>query len=161
MSKVVVSERHADAEWVHDNLYAYNLSKTGAARQEIRLEPNPAFRTFLFCRDEAGTDRVGGCVWRVRDEDRTIVVEFLWLAESARGLGGGSKLLEAVEAAACRLGCAAVELTTNTFQAPGFYQKHGYVETGRKPSPGQLCPDNIHYTFRKPVRISPQTLTPH
>ncbi len=35
------------------------------------------------------------------------------------------------EAEAVRRGCDRVAVSSFTFQAPGFYQRHGYVETGR------------------------------
>lgn len=56
----------------------------------------------------------------------TLEVEFLFVEEAYRKLGLGSKLLEHVEAEAARNGLKRVLLNTYSFQAPGFYEKHGY-----------------------------------
>jgi ribosomal protein S18 acetylase RimI-like enzyme len=61
------------------------------------------------------------------------VIGLLWVREESRKDGWGSKLLLAAEAEAVRRGCDRVTVSSFTFQAPGFYQRHGYVETGRQP----------------------------
>ena len=58
-------------------------------------------------------------------------VGMLWVREDARGDGWGSRLLEAAEREAIARGCRQMVLSSFTFQAPGFYRRHGYVETGR------------------------------
>ncbi|MEU8488847.1 GNAT family N-acetyltransferase [Streptomyces sp. NPDC048641] len=58
-------------------------------------------------------------------------IEMLWIHEQRRKDGWGSKILLAAEAEARRRGCDRACVSSFTFQAPGFYQRHGYVETGR------------------------------
>ncbi|MGA5435006.1 alpha/beta fold hydrolase [Streptomyces cellulosae] len=58
-------------------------------------------------------------------------IEMLWVRESDRKEGWGSRMLEAAEAEARRRGCNRMTVSSFTFQAPAFYQQHGYVETGR------------------------------
>ncbi|MEU2623824.1 GNAT family N-acetyltransferase [Streptomyces sp. NPDC007157] len=58
-------------------------------------------------------------------------IEMLWIREESRGDGWGSKLLLAAEEEARRRGCDRACVSSFTFQAPAFYQRHGYVETGR------------------------------
>ncbi|MEU9143952.1 GNAT family N-acetyltransferase [Streptomyces sp. NPDC048349] len=58
-------------------------------------------------------------------------IEMLWIRETSRGDGWGSKLLTAAEEEARQRGCDRACVSSFTFQAPGFYQRHGYVETGR------------------------------
>jgi GNAT superfamily N-acetyltransferase len=58
-------------------------------------------------------------------------IELLWVREGDREDGWGGRLLRAAEAEARRRGCDRVAVSSFTFQAPGFYERHGYVETGR------------------------------
>lgn len=91
-----------------------------------------------------GASEVGELSIKVTDENGELVggltawtwgglcnIELLWIREDSRGDGWGSKILQAAEAEALRRGCDRVTLSSYTFQAPGFYQRHGYVETGR------------------------------
>ena len=59
-----------------------------------------------------------------------LFVELLALGP-ARGAGLGRRVMMMAEAEARRLGCTGIWLDTFTFQAPGFYQKLGFVEAGR------------------------------
>ena len=57
-------------------------------------------------------------------------IHALWVAEDLRGLGLGTRILEAAEAAAIEDGCRAAILDTLSFQAPAFYEKRGYTLIG-------------------------------
>ncbi len=60
-------------------------------------------------------------------------LDLFHLPESLRGSGLGSQLLHAFEDEARRRGCAHAVLYTLSFQAPGFYEKHGWVRFGEIP----------------------------
>jgi GNAT superfamily N-acetyltransferase len=54
-----------------------------------------------------------------------------WVRGDRRGDGTGARLLDAFETEARARGCTHVFTTSFTFQAPGFYERHGYVELFR------------------------------
>ena len=56
-----------------------------------------------------------------------LFVEILFVPESDRGHGLGSRLLTTLEEAAQGQGCTEAWLIVYQFQAPGFYEKNGYV----------------------------------
>ncbi|MEK9524099.1 GNAT family N-acetyltransferase [Streptomyces venezuelae] len=58
-------------------------------------------------------------------------IDMLWVREESRKDGWGSRLLRAAEDEARRRGCDRATVSSFTFQAPDFYRRHGYVETGR------------------------------
>lgn len=70
-----------------------------------------------------------------------------WVREDARGSGLGGRLLAAFEAEARARRCRHVFVTSFTFQAPGFYERHGYVELFRWE--GVPTPDEADVHLRK------------
>ncbi|MFF8384004.1 GNAT family N-acetyltransferase [Streptomyces kanasensis] len=60
-------------------------------------------------------------------------IHMLWVRDDQRGTGLGTRLVRAAEAEARRRGCRHVAVSSYTFQAPDFYRKLGYTETGRTP----------------------------
>jgi ribosomal protein S18 acetylase RimI-like enzyme len=70
---------------------------------------------------------LGGTYWG------WMYVDILWVHENHRHKGIGSKLLSEAEKEAIRRGCHHVHLDTMSWQAPGFYKKHGYEVIGILP----------------------------
>ena len=70
---------------------------------------------------------LGGTYWG------WMYVDILWVHESHRKQGIGSKLLQTAETEAIRRGCHHVHLDTMSWQAPDFYKKHGYEVIGTLP----------------------------
>ncbi|AHC19062.1 MULTISPECIES: GNAT family N-acetyltransferase [Paenibacillus] len=59
-----------------------------------------------------------------------VEVDILWVDQRYRGKGYGSQLLGEIEQIAKDKGCNFIQLNTFTFQAPEFYEKHGYEVVG-------------------------------
>ncbi|NII10015.1 GNAT family N-acetyltransferase [Oleiagrimonas sp. C23AA] len=57
-------------------------------------------------------------------------VDLFHLPASLRGQGLGSRILQMAEQEGRRRGCKAAVLYTISFQAPGFYQRHGWEAFG-------------------------------
>ena len=58
-------------------------------------------------------------------------IELLWVHDEHRSQGVGSQLLREAEGRANLVGAMNALLETFEWQAPLFYEKHGYVETAR------------------------------
>ena len=106
----------SDLEVVKAGLLAFNVEHIGIEPQSGSLN--------LFLRDPSG-QVIGGLLggWRWK----WLYVEKLWIQAEHRKLGGGSRLLRAAEAEAVAAGCTDAVLDTFSFQARGFYERHGYV----------------------------------
>lgn len=75
-------------------------------------------------------DRViGGVVANINYYE--MEVKYLGVYETYRGLKIGSRLLDQVEKMAWERGITTVTLTTQGYQARGFYEKHGYQLFGQ------------------------------
>jgi len=74
-------------------------------------------------------------------------IAMTWVRAGARGDGLGSRPLAEFEAEARTRGCTHVFVTSFTFQAPGFYERHGYREIFRWE--GLPTPDAADVHLRK------------
>jgi len=73
--------------------------------------------------------RVGGLM--AETQFKWLKVLLMAVAEGHRGRGVGRGLLAIAEREASARGCEYAFLDTMEYQAPGFYQKLGYVVAGR------------------------------
>ena len=73
-------------------------------------------------------------------------IDGLWVADTHRGLGLGSRLLRDAEARAIRCGCRGCWLGTFDFQARDFYERHGYVVFAELDG---FPPGHRHFHLRK------------
>ena len=117
------------AQYIHDRLYEYNLSKTGGIKKEIILSAAPPRYGWYVTGDPGKI--CGGLVYQL-NANGELYIDFLWMDESLRGMGMGGKLIALAIARAKELSCSAVTLYTNSFQAPEFYKKCGFTLTGVK-----------------------------
>ena len=118
----------------------------------IEPEPSPSIRQqILEPLDQHNQAQAGPGSWAlfaitVRDEHDAVVgglygrsgygflfVELLAMGP-ARGQGIGRRVMALAEAEARAAGLDGIWLDTWTFQAPGFYEKLGFVECGRIPN---------------------------
>jgi len=124
----------ADVRFLNDQINAFNVARTGFDDGRLLA---------ILLRDAAGAILAGlyGWTW-----GGCLDVRDLWVREDLRGRGYGTRLLAAAEAEARARGCRVATLDTHSFQAPGFYRKHGYVEVGMVEGyPSGAC----KYWFRK------------
>jgi GNAT superfamily N-acetyltransferase len=103
-----------DLQFLEDRLYEYNSQQTG--REDGQL-----FAFFIRNDQQEILAGLSGWTWAQACE-----ILSLWVHPDWRGKGYGRKLLDAAEQEARAHGCKGIMLTSYSFQAPAFYQKHGY-----------------------------------
>jgi GNAT superfamily N-acetyltransferase len=90
---------------------------------EVRLGPADEQPVRIVVRDGDGRI-VGGLLGHTRWS--WLYVGTLWVEDSVRGQGWGTKLMNAAEELARSRGCTHVSLDTFEYQARPFYEKLGY-----------------------------------
>ena len=105
-----------DQKAIFSGLLEYNLA---------RIENQHPQDLGIYFRNESG-EITAGLIGTTHGN--WLSVKYLWVSESLRGQRIGSQLLEAAEQTAKERGCKYSFLDTFSFQAPEFYQKHGYRE---------------------------------
>ena len=106
-------------QFIVDGIDYYNISATGL--------PN-FFPVNFVLRGERG-DVLGGLLGQLWGG--WLQVSYLWVAEAARGLGNGTRLVKNAEVHAGCLGAIGVTLETYSFQARSFYERLGYEVFGK------------------------------
>ena len=106
----------SDINEIHEMLREYNLSHREAS-ENVPIG--------VFLEDEAGRKLAGSTG---ETFGNWLCIRFLFVSESLRSQGIGSRLLEAMESEARRRGCKYAFVDTFSFQAPKFYENHGYQE---------------------------------
>jgi len=101
---------------VREGLFRFNKNKAS------NLEPPKPIPIFMRDRKNRVVGGVIGYVY-----DGWLHIDLLWIEESFRNRGNGTKLLKMIENEAVKCGCRYVDLDTFSFQARPFYEKHGYT----------------------------------
>ena len=101
---------------IGDLIRSYNRSKREAAKSEPLN---------LYVEDDKGK-LMAGLV--AETFGNWLEIEYLFVKEEFRGQGIGSQLLQQAESEAKKRNCRFAFVNTYQFQAPAFYQKHGYKE---------------------------------
>ena len=95
---------------------AYNRSK----REPSKSEP-----LNIYLEDEQGNLKAGMVA---ETFGNWLEIEYLYVSDDLRGQGIGSKILKMAERESKERGCKYSFVDTFNFQAPKFYEKHGYKE---------------------------------
>lgn len=105
-------------------LAAYNKEKFG------RID---AQTLDILVRDDNSGAAVGGLLGR--SSLGLFFLDLFYLPEELRGGGLGSRIMAQAEAEARGRGCTAAVVSTISFQAPKFYERHGYRRFGEVACP--------------------------
>lgn len=118
--EIVVSEHESadDLRILEDRVNEFNFDATG-------IRDSRDLVILLRDADRSIYAGLSGHTWGGVAE-----VRLLWVDRRRRRTGLGSRLLRAAEHEARARGCRKLVLSTHSFQAPGFYFKHGYAAAG-------------------------------
>jgi len=109
---------------IHCGLAAYNTT---------RFRPSDNTTLDILVRDENSGEILGGLLGHT--SYRLFFLDLFYLPEGLRGAGLGSRIIVLAEDEARRRGCTAAFVYTVTFQAPEFYERHGYRRFGESACP--------------------------
>jgi ribosomal protein S18 acetylase RimI-like enzyme len=117
---VTITVRTGDAPQIEaflaERIYEYNAAATGHDDGE----------SFTAVREGSAGDieaGVSGYTWC-----GCCYIAYLWVAETLRGRGIGSELMQAVEKHARAKACRVMFVATHSFQAPEFYRRMGFEQ---------------------------------
>lgn len=115
---VIKEGGHPDCEYIREKLYEYNARHVPVNFEHLNL----------VMKDENG-EKIGGLL-SIRYWD-CLFIDVLWIDPEHRGAGYGKKLLDRIEQIARIRGVRTIHLDTYDFQAPAFYEKHGFTCFGK------------------------------
>jgi GNAT superfamily N-acetyltransferase len=104
---------------IHRRLAAFNTAR-------FRQTDNTTLD--ILVRDDNSGEVLGGLLGHT--SYRLFFLDLFYLPEELRGAGLGSRIIVLAEDEARRRGCTAAFVYTVTFQAPEFYERHGYCRFG-------------------------------
>ena len=113
----------ADEAVIEGGLADFNADQAGGYRDWRALA--------VLARDPATGQTIGGILGRTTLG--LLFVDLVYLPPALRGQDLGSRMMRMVEQEAVKRGCRSGALITISFQAPGFYERHGWRELGRVP----------------------------
>jgi GNAT superfamily N-acetyltransferase len=102
-----------EVQYLEDRIYEFNSNATG-------IGDGALLAFFVRARDRIVAG-ICGNTW-----GGTCELRQFWVEESQRNRGLGTRLFLAAEQEARRRGCTQIVLMTFSFQAPAFYERHGF-----------------------------------
>ena len=129
-------EPRADAV-IRQGLAGYNTD---------RFRPSDNTILDVLVRDDSSGEVLGGLLGHT--SYCLLFLDVFYLPEELRSAGLGSRIIALAEDEARRRGCTATFVYTVTFQAPGFYERHGSRRFG-----AVVCPPDgaTRIFFSKPL----------
>ena len=113
MTLIPVDPTPDEVQHLEDRIYEFNSSATNITDGEMLA--------FFVREDDRVVAGICGNTW-----GGTCELRQFWVEPSQRRRGLGTRLLEATEQEARRRGCTQIVLMTFSFQAPAFYERHGF-----------------------------------
>lgn len=120
--RIIQESNEEVSDYIRKKLIAYNVEQLP---EEVKTKKETAAFTV---QDETG-NIVGGVTCTLFWQHMHI--DFLWVEESKRKQGLGAKLLAEAENLAKQKDARLIKLDSFSFQAPAFYEKHGYTVFGK------------------------------
>ncbi|HTV43840.1 MAG TPA: GNAT family N-acetyltransferase [Stellaceae bacterium] len=99
-----------------------------AAYNAIHFRPADTMTLDVVVRDKNSGAPIGGLLGHT--SFGLFFLDLFYLPEELRGAGLGNRIIALAEDEARRRGCTAAFVYTVTFQASGFYERHGYRRFG-------------------------------
>lgn len=114
--EIVYVEKPEEAAWeiIGKGLQSFNVQQAG----------DEGFQRICFALRSRSEEIAGGALGEMYWE--WFHLDLMWVREELRGQGYGHRLLTMIEEEAKKRGAKNVFLDTFSFQAPEFYQRHGY-----------------------------------
>jgi GNAT superfamily N-acetyltransferase len=110
----------SDSAVLSNGLTEFNIQKTGYYDRRTLA---------ALVRDPETGATLGGMIGKT--SYGVLFIDTVFLPEDLRGQDTGRRLLAMMEQEGVKRGCKSGFLHTITFQAPGFYERHGWTEFGR------------------------------
>lgn len=112
--ELTAAPKPEDIEAISDGLSVFNRRFVGAQRR------NPLA---VFITDDSGKNQGGLTGYTL---GLWLNIEMLWVSDSVRHSGMGTRLIQIAEEEAIKRGCQFSQVDTFSFQARPFYEKQGY-----------------------------------
>lgn len=122
---------------------------------ELRAGRERDYRPLAILLTEPVTNEVLGGLWGWTSFS-VLFTDLLFIPDTMRGQGLGTRLLAQAEQEAIARGCHTAWLDTFSFQAPDYYQRHGYAVFGSIPD---YPPGHTRFFLKK--QLQPTAPTPN